>query len=209
MNGHFLPFGYMQSLFQRLQALRQGARFIDDYTEEFYQLIARNDLSETKEQLVARYLGGLRQSLQDVLSLHSLQTVSEAYQRALVVEKQQARNNTKSAPRGDQNARGFRLQEPRLTPQSTQGQSSNPNIHRFKCEEPGHRSTECRKPTSRTGKNLLIEDETIEEDVDVRDPIYDDCNGDGDDEEVLYGDGNATLVVRKNLLAPKDNSKED
>lgn len=53
MKGHFLPFGYTHSLFQRLHALRQCARFVDDYMEEFYQLVARNDLSETEEQLVA------------------------------------------------------------------------------------------------------------------------------------------------------------
>ena len=87
MKGHFLPFGYTQTLFQRLHSLRQGTRSVDDYTEEFYQLIARNDLSETEEQMVARYLGGLRQPLQDVLSLHSLWTISEAYQLAFVMEK--------------------------------------------------------------------------------------------------------------------------
>jgi hypothetical protein len=59
-------------LFQRLHMLRQGVKSVDDYTEEFYQLDARNNLSETEEQLVVSYLGGLRQSLQDVLSLHSL-----------------------------------------------------------------------------------------------------------------------------------------
>ncbi|KAJ0977916.1 hypothetical protein J5N97_013390 [Dioscorea zingiberensis] len=91
MKGHFLPFGYTQTLFQRLHTLRQGARSVDEYTEDFYQLIARNDLSETEEQLVARYLGDLYQPLQDVLSLHSLWTVSEAYQRALTVEKLQNR----------------------------------------------------------------------------------------------------------------------
>ncbi|KAJ0977838.1 hypothetical protein J5N97_013312 [Dioscorea zingiberensis] len=91
MKGHFLPFGYTQTFFQRLYTLRQGARSVDEYTEDFYQLIARNDLSETEEQLVARYLGGLRQPIQDVLSLHSLWTVSEAYQRALTVERQQNR----------------------------------------------------------------------------------------------------------------------
>lgn len=55
------------------------------------------------------------------------------------------------------------------------------------------------------GKNLLIEDKTMENEVNIKDPIYDD----GDDEEVLYRDGNATLVVRKSLLTPKDDSKEN
>lgn len=64
-------------------------RSMDDYTKEFYQLVAWNDLSKTEEQMVAWYLEGLRQPLQDVISLHLLWTVSEAYQGALVEEKQQ------------------------------------------------------------------------------------------------------------------------
>ncbi|KAJ0975499.1 hypothetical protein J5N97_017464 [Dioscorea zingiberensis] len=109
MKGHFLPFAYNQTLFQRLHTLRQGTRSVDEYTEDFYQLIARNDLSETEEQLVARYLGGLRQPLQDVLSLHSLWTVSEAYQRALTVEKQQ---NRRPPIRSDQSSRTAHPQAP-------------------------------------------------------------------------------------------------
>jgi hypothetical protein len=75
MKSHFHPFGYTQTLFQQIHSLRQGMRSMDDYTKEFYQLVARNDLSETEEQMVARYLGGLRQPLQDALSLYSLWTV--------------------------------------------------------------------------------------------------------------------------------------
>ena len=88
IKGHFLPFGYTQTLFQRLHTLRQGTRSVDDYTEEFYHLFALNDLSKIEEQLMARYLGGLWQSLQDILSLHSIWMVFEAYQHALTVEEQ-------------------------------------------------------------------------------------------------------------------------
>ncbi|XP_022853907.1 uncharacterized protein LOC111375334 [Olea europaea var. sylvestris] len=196
MKGHFLPFGYTQTLFQRLHSLRQGARSVNDYTEEFYQLVARNDLSETEEQMVARYLGGLRQPLQDVLSLHSLWTVSEAYQRALAVEKQQSR---KPVIRGE-GSQPVRPQESRPAYQP-QRDSSNSSIKCFRCGEQGHRATDSRKPAGQKNKNLLIEEDMIEEFEEVGEPVY--------DEDVLYGDGQETQVVRKSLLTPKGDSGDD
>jgi hypothetical protein len=56
-----------------------------------------------------------------------------------------------------------------------------------------------------TSKNLLIEDETVEEQLEIEDPIF----YEGHDKEILYRDGNETLVVKKCLLAPKYDSKED
>ncbi|KAE8676682.1 putative CCCH-type zinc finger family protein [Hibiscus syriacus] len=201
MKGHFLPFGYTQTLFQRLHALRQGARSIDDYTEEFYQLVARNDLSEMEEQMVAWYLGGLRQPLQDVLSLHSLWSVSEAYQRALAVEKQQ---NRRPVIMNDHNSRPVRPQDSRPAQQPPQG-NSNPTIRCFRCGEKGHRATDCRKHASQKGKNLLIEENAEDETEEIGEPVYDDDETD----DVLYGDGHETLVVRKSLLTPKGDSGDD
>ncbi|XP_042386450.1 activity-regulated cytoskeleton associated protein 1-like [Zingiber officinale] len=133
MRTHFLPFDYTQTLFQRLHTLRQGTRTVDDYTEEFYQLIARNDLSETEEQTTARYLAGLRQPLQDSLSLHSLWTISEVYQRALTVERQLNRRPTN---KNDQNNRVVRPQELHPSQQPSQGNSKT-SIKCFRCGELG------------------------------------------------------------------------
>ncbi|KAE8661446.1 hypothetical protein F3Y22_tig00113725pilonHSYRG00321 [Hibiscus syriacus] len=200
MKGHFLPFGYTQTLFQRLHALRQGARSVDDYTE-FYQLVARNDLYETEEQMVARYLGGLHQPLQDVLSLHSLWSVSKAYQRALAVEKQQ---NRRPVIRNDHNSRPVRPQDSLPAQQPPQG-NSNPTIRCFRCGEQGHRATDYKKPASQKGKNLLIEENAEDETEEIGEPVYDDDETD----DVLYGDGHETLVVRKSLLTPKGDSGND
>jgi len=46
----------------------QRGRSVDDYTEEFYERVLRNELNESEEQKVARYIGGLHISLQDVLN---------------------------------------------------------------------------------------------------------------------------------------------
>ncbi|XP_022842142.1 uncharacterized protein LOC111365867 [Olea europaea var. sylvestris] len=185
MKGHFLPFGYTQALFQRLHSLRQGTRSVNDYIEKFYQLVARNDLSETEEQMVARYLGGLRQPLQDVLSLHSLWTVSEAYQRELAVEKQQSKM---PVVRGE----GSLPVRPQESPPAYQLQRDNS-------------SSSIKKPAGQKNKNLLIEEGMIEEFEEVGEPVYDD----GEDEDVLYGDGQEILVVRKILLTPKGDSGDD
>ena len=80
----------MRSLYKQLHNLKQHSN-AEEYIEAFYQLVARVDLNESEEQLVARFLSGLKPPIQDALSLHQLWSVSEAYNRALTFEKQLAR----------------------------------------------------------------------------------------------------------------------
>ena len=42
---------------------------MEDYTTEFDQLISRNEVHETEDQLVARYISGLRVQIQETVNL--------------------------------------------------------------------------------------------------------------------------------------------
>ena len=97
MRNQFLPFNYMQSLYKQLHNLKQHGS-VKEYTEAFYQLVARVGLNESEEHMVARFLSGLKPSIQDALSLHQLWTISEAYNRALMFEKQLARRGFVQCP---------------------------------------------------------------------------------------------------------------
>ncbi|KAH9685159.1 Endonuclease [Citrus sinensis] len=91
LRGVFLPHNYDKLLYQQIQNLRQGNRSVDDYTTKFHWLVARNDLTETEEQQVSCYIGGLRSQFQDQLNLLDPYSISEAHQQALQLEKQFSR----------------------------------------------------------------------------------------------------------------------
>ncbi|GJW45517.1 reverse transcriptase domain-containing protein [Tanacetum coccineum] len=87
MRANFIPHNYQRLMYQRLQNLKQGSKSVEDYTTEFYQLIARNDIQETDDQLVSRYIGGLRAQIIDSVNMCYSVTLSDAHQRALAFEK--------------------------------------------------------------------------------------------------------------------------
>jgi hypothetical protein len=92
MQPAFLPYNYTRTIYQRLQNLSQGSKTVDEYTEEFYKYLTRVELVETDDQLVSRYIGGLRQNIQDPLNLFDSFNVSAAHQRALCWRKRQPRD---------------------------------------------------------------------------------------------------------------------
>nr|GMD37694.1 transposon Ty3-I Gag-Pol polyprotein [Ipomoea batatas] len=86
MMGRFLPPDYQQYLFQRYQRCSQGTRTVNEYTEEFFRLGARCNLSETPEQQTARYINGLRYAIQEKITLAPVWSVDEAYNMAVKAE---------------------------------------------------------------------------------------------------------------------------
>ncbi|KAF7119350.1 hypothetical protein RHSIM_Rhsim13G0219800 [Rhododendron simsii] len=192
MQASFLPHNCTRSLYQQLQNLRQGSKSVDDYTQEFYQLLARNDLSESQDQLVSRYIGGMREQFQDALNFYDPVSVSETHQKALTLEKQAGRksgfqfgNITGSRPIplvNNQTAIG----KPLAAGQANRAPINSNTTRCFKCGEPGHRMADCKR-NERFGKGLFVDagDNEIEQPSEEQAAQYDE---DGVEEEFVQGD---------------------
>lgn len=70
MNQEFLPPNHEQPLYTKLHGLTQAIRSVEEYTTEFYRLVARNKLVEMEPRLVAMYLYGLHIPIQDAMVVH-------------------------------------------------------------------------------------------------------------------------------------------
>lgn len=88
MQNFFLPYNHEKLMFQKFQNLRQGSRTVDDYATDFFKMINRVEVRDTEQQLVTRFIGGLRQQIQFTLNLFQPQSISEAHQQALTFEAQ-------------------------------------------------------------------------------------------------------------------------
>ncbi|CAL9233877.1 unnamed protein product, partial [Arabidopsis halleri] len=207
MRKTFLPYNYARTIYTRFQNLRQGVRSVDDYASEFFAMLARNSLTETEDQLVSRFIGGLRQQIQSVLMQFNPTTVSEAHQRALLIE-QNIRgssnwnsSSTRHKPTPVDSAKSsdssIDVSGTTRTIESSDGigssRSSRPSAFKcFGCGEHGHRQANCPK-LSRRG--LFLEEEAV----------YDDYNEEEEQliEERVTGDTGLALVFRRSCLAPQ------
>ncbi|XP_013589115.1 uncharacterized protein LOC125588388 [Brassica napus] len=219
----FIPYSFERLLFQKFHNIRQGSRSVEDYAKEFYQMLTRIDVHDSEDQLVARFIAGLRPQLQNMLQQFDPSSVSEARQRALLVEQQSRATNNQwpvnsrirtTTPTDDTNTSTGRD----TTATSTTGQRNNarptetvtptaeprpsrPNALRcFTCGERGHIQTAY--PLNKGRRGLLANDREI-----IGDPIYDDDEEQFDDvdEEQVYGDIGTCLMIRRNCMAPKTN----
>lgn len=74
------------------QNYRQGTRFVND------RLNSQNNLSETKEQQVTQYIGGLRVVIQDQVTFHTVWTLLEVINLVVKIEMQLALQLTRLQP---------------------------------------------------------------------------------------------------------------
>ena len=77
MKINFLPKYFDVQMHNKMQGLRQKDLDVKAYTDEFYKLSIRSRLEEDEVVKVARYLGGLRFSMQDEFVASNPRSVKE------------------------------------------------------------------------------------------------------------------------------------
>lgn len=213
MRKSFIPYNFERLLFQKFHNIRQGSRPVEDYANEFDQMLTRVDIHDSEDQLVARFIAGLRPKLQNMLHQFDPCSVSEARQRALLVEHQTRLNTNQwtgnSRPRTTSTSEDSKTATTQTatttlgtkttnhTDEPTDVRPSRPNALRcFTCGERGHIQTAC----PNRGRRGLLADREI-----IGDAIYDEEEAQSDDveEEQLTGDTGTFLMIRRNCFAPK------
>ncbi|GJY06304.1 putative reverse transcriptase domain-containing protein [Tanacetum coccineum] len=134
------------------------------------QKMKKNDIQETKVQLVSRYIGGLRVHIMDSVNMFDPMTLSDAYQRALAFEKQNRRVGSSSSP-AITGASGSGNVASRFAPSQAKAGGGNTGpvsrargssgLKCFNCGEPGHRQLKCKK----AGKKHLFADPEGDDDA--------------------------------------------
>ncbi|KAL1191109.1 hypothetical protein V5N11_014180 [Cardamine amara subsp. amara] len=90
MRKTFLRSNYDQVMFQRFHTLQQGEDSVEKYSTQFFSLLTRVDLHDSDQQIVTRFVCGLRKNIRGHLNLLNPLTVAEAHQQALALEAQES-----------------------------------------------------------------------------------------------------------------------
>lgn len=82
----FLADTYKQENYLKFYNFRQDDQTVDDYTREFEYLMLKCDVREPEEQTIARYIGGLRHSIADVICLQPFWNFNDVRKLAVTIE---------------------------------------------------------------------------------------------------------------------------
>ena len=69
MRRRFVPSHYHRDLHKKLQTLTQGSMSVEDYYNEMEIAMIRTNVEEDRETTMARFIGGLKKEITDVVEL--------------------------------------------------------------------------------------------------------------------------------------------
>jgi hypothetical protein len=206
----YLPDHYKQDAFMKFHNFKQRELSVEEYTAEFDHLMIRCDVVEQEEQMIARYLGGLRVEISDVVQLQPYWTYNDVCKLAMKVEKQlkeKRGNSFRSFTRDGVSNRGSGSTSKTTTipktaaakpkNEATSGSNrpitSNTNRRCFKCQGFGHIASDC---PNRKMVSLVEEDMEMEDEDDFSPETNEHV---AEEEEITYADRGEALVVQRSL----------
>ncbi|XP_038976183.1 uncharacterized protein LOC120107097 [Phoenix dactylifera] len=220
MRKRFVPSPYYRDLHRKLQSLTQGSMSVEDYYKEMEIAMIRANVEEDREATMARFIGGLKKEIADVVELQHYIEMEDLLHKAILVERQlKAKSTSKfttssswrsnwqnnksvSKPREDAKAKNS-IAAPKGK-METNSPSRSRDIKYFRCQGVGHIASQC--PNKRA--MILLDNGDIESvsssDDDM--PPLEDCS-DVEVAEPVVGD---VLVTRRALnMQPKAGVNEE
>ncbi|XP_040361675.1 uncharacterized protein LOC112203294 [Rosa chinensis] len=201
MMERFLPDDYEQILYMLYIECVQGTRTVADYTAKFLRYSERNELGETEGQKVARYVSGLKPSIQEKIGLQTRYN----YQRSTDLVNastdkgkttlQKTEGAFKASNPPFKGAGGSSGAQNRAPNQRFNNPYARPTTEIcYRCNKPGHRSNVC--PERRTA---LIDDYDEDEEEVGKDGDYDGAEfAEEESPEKVH------IVLQRVLLCPKE-----
>ena len=88
MHNRFVPPFFKQDLRKKLQRLTQDDRFIEEYYQKLQISMLHCDIIEDEEAAMARFYGGLRRKIQDIIDYKEYNSVPRLFQLVCLAEKE-------------------------------------------------------------------------------------------------------------------------
>ncbi|XP_038973002.1 uncharacterized protein LOC120105029 [Phoenix dactylifera] len=87
MRKRFVPSHYYRDLHRKLQSLTQGSMSVEDYYKEMEIAMIRANVEEDREATMARFIGGLKKEIADVVELQHYIEMKDLLHKAILVER--------------------------------------------------------------------------------------------------------------------------
>jgi len=93
MKKRLVPDYYRHKLYIKLQTLRQGSLSVEEYVMEFELLMICYELIKPQEQTIARFIGGLRKDIANVVEFQPYSFLEDVIKLARKIERQQKKRS--------------------------------------------------------------------------------------------------------------------
>ena len=87
MRMRFVPSHYHRDLHEKLQTLTQGSLSIEEYYKEMEIAMIRANVEEDHETTMARFIGGLKEEITNVVELHHYVEIEDLLHKSIQVER--------------------------------------------------------------------------------------------------------------------------